>query len=506
VYLFESGYAPYDCANYWGENHYGGGWCDRLPLAMPKLAYTHYATLSRHVNRCNFKSYVSTGSLSTYCQEYAHYKSGKLVHVLWTIRGTRPVHVKVPAGATVELYDSNDNVTLLKEKDGVVTFTVDQKPRYLEGLTATAEITLGESDHSDAAPGSLSKKIGNLGDGSWSIDSTRDDEYEKNKAMMIERFQADMTAQSVSAPAAQGEKAMSVHLEKQAIDRGVMPYYTTIRPATPVTIPGKASQVSMWVHASSDWGRLVYSVRDAKGEKWISVGTTDDWNNDDIHGWSAFCFDGWRYMQFQLPSNLPYDSYRERGSSWWGSYGGDGVVDLPLTLEKVIIERRPKAIHGNELWEAKADDVLLGDLYADYADAGNTGDAAVELSKLRMPLPTDAPALTNPIADLASAGTLAPASELRVEDPTYQYDGTRCHVHFAKAEGATAYDVWVSPYEDGRGAMQLGKGWTEPGGLITGLRPETTFYVFVTYTGAEGKTSKPSAGLAFSLKDRFGYK
>ncbi len=64
----ESSNAPFDCANYWGENHYGGGYCTRLPLAMPKLAYVSYATLTRHINRCNFVRYVLTGSISTYAR------------------------------------------------------------------------------------------------------------------------------------------------------------------------------------------------------------------------------------------------------------------------------------------------------------------------------------------------------------------------------------------------------------------------------------------------------
>ena len=61
---FEAPNSPFDCANYWGENHYGGGWNSRLPLAMPQLAYTHYATMTRHLNRANFTKFVTTGSTS----------------------------------------------------------------------------------------------------------------------------------------------------------------------------------------------------------------------------------------------------------------------------------------------------------------------------------------------------------------------------------------------------------------------------------------------------------
>ncbi len=504
VTRFESSNPAWECANYWGENHYGGGWCSRLPVAMPRLAYVNYATLTRHLNRANFTKYVPTGSTSTYCEQFKHYKTGKLIHVLWTIRGKRPVNVKVPAGSSLEIYDQNDNPTTLKEKDGVVSFVVNQLPQYLEGLTADAVITLGPSDHSDAQPAKEIAKLGNLGDGSWKLVGKEDLEYTKNKPLQIERFLGNMSAKQ--APGFQGSEALAIHLEKQGKDRGVMPFYTTLEPKDPITIEGKASHLGLWVHAASDWGRVVYVLRDAKGEKWISVGSKEEWNNDDIHAWSAFCFDGWRYLRFELPSSAPYDCYREYGTTWWGSYGGDGVVDLPLKLEKIIVERRPKVIYGNDLVEASSDDVLLGDLNAEYADAADKKDEVVRLSKLRMPVPTGAPELNNPIAEMTKTGVGAPAKVLKVTDPQNQSDGTRCHVHFDLVPVAKAYQVWVSPYADGRGALQLGTDWTESGKLIAGLRPDVEFYVFVVYTDKDGKLSKPSSPLKFVLKDRFGYK
>lgn len=506
VNIFESANGPFECANYWGENHYGGGWLTRLPIAMPQLSYVHYATITRNLNRANHTKYIPTGSTSAFCQQFKHYKTGKLIHVLWTIRGKRPVTLSVPAGATLELHDPNDNVTVLKEQNGVVTFTIDQSPQYLHGLTADAAVTLGESDHSDSQPAPERTKIANLGDGSWKLVAKEDVEYTSNKPLQIVRFLGKMNTKVVEAPAPQGKKALAVHLEKQDKDRGVMPFYTTLEPKRPITIPGKASHLGLWVHAASDWGRVVYSLRDANGEKWISVGTKEDWNNDDIHGWSAFCFDGWRYVRFQVPSNLPYDSYREKGSSWWGSYGGDGVVDLPLQLEKIIVERRPKVVYGADLVPAKPDDVLLGDLNAEYAQASDKGNEIVRLSKLRMPVPKDAPGLSNPIAEIAKTGVGAPTKVQRVVDPTYQYDGTRCHVHFEPVAGAKTYDVWVAPYADGRGALALGKGWTESGKLLEGLRPDIEFYLFVVYTDKDGKPSKPSEPFKFTLKNRFGYK
>jgi hypothetical protein len=79
-------------------------------------------------------------------------------------------------------------------------------------------------------------------------------------------------------------------------------------------------------------------------------------------------------------------------------------------------------------------------------------------------------------------------------------------VFFEKAPSAKTYSVWVSPYSDGTGALQLGRDWKEPGGLVTGLRPSVDFYAFVSFTDNDGHTSKPSKSFKFRLKDDFGMK
>ena len=109
-----------------------------------------------------------------------------------------------------------------------------------------------------------------------------------------------------------------------------MPFYTTLVPPKPIVIPGKASHLGLWVRAASDWGRVVYCLKDARGERWLSIGKKNEWNVDDTHNWSAFNYDGWRYLTFELPANAPYDLYREAGTSFWGQLpasfrqGGEG--------------------------------------------------------------------------------------------------------------------------------------------------------------------------------------
>ena len=344
-----------------------------------------------------------------------------------------------------------DNLVVPSRQGDSATFTITTSPCYVHGLATDALMTLGEPVHSDSKPSPLAQKLGNLGDGSWTISEAHDNHYETSHIEFVKRFPSKMTVQSVAAPAEQGGRALSVHLETPEKDRKVMPFYTTLPPAKPITIAGKPSHLGLWVKGASDWGRVVYCLRDANGERWVSVGKKGEWNVDDVHCWSAFNFDGWRDPSFELPGNQPWDCYREAGTSFWGYYGeGDGMVDLPLTLEKILVERRTHVIKADELVPANPADVLLGDLMIDYESESDRTEEAVRLSRLRMPVPDQAPALENPIQKLTETGRGQLTTITKVMPPEREYDGTRCHVFFEPVEGAKSYDVWVSTYQDGR--------------------------------------------------------
>jgi hypothetical protein len=490
------------CAGYWGEQHYGGGLCEPIPLLSPRPVYSSYATMTRQLNRMNFIKFIPTPSRSVFCLQFKHYKSGELLHVLWTLRGTRPVSLEVGKGLTLNVFDSMDNSTPAPEKDGKATFTVGTSPVYVHGLTGDAKVTLGTPDHSDAKPGPITVALAGLGDGSWKLSAERDKDYEDVHIEFIKKFPGKFSLHAEAGPDGK-DKALAVRLEKQEKERRTMPFYTTLVPPKPIVIPGKASHLGLWVKAASDWGRVVYCLKDAKGERWLSVGKKGEWNVDDVHNWSAFNFDGWRYLAFELPANSPYDVYREAGTSFWGNYQGDMVVDLPLTLEKIIVERRTHVIQATEQLPAAPDDVLLGSLSAEYERPADKTDEAVRLSRLRMPVANTPPDLANPVRQLDATGTTAGPEVTKVNPPEREYDGRRCHVHFAPAAGAKTYDVWVTTYADGRGAILLGKDWTAPGQLLTGLSPNTDLYLFVVAKDAAGKASKPGKPFKVNLKDMF---
>ena len=350
--------------------------------------------------------------------------------------------------------------------------------------------------------------LANFGDGSWKLFHERDLKYEENN-YDTKRFLGNMSTQ-IATDAERKGSFLAVHLDKQDKERQVMPWYTVLKPNKTLEIPGKACALGVWVKASSDWGRIVYVLTDAKGERWMSTGTKDQWNCDDVHSFSSFNFDGWRYVRFEMPSNSEYDAFREFGSTWWGHTGGDGIVDLPLKVEKVIVERRTHVMYVNDIQPANPADVLLAELNAEYETPFDATKDAVKLNQVRMPVPKVGE-LPNPIADMAKANMLEPVKLLSVKNPDWGFDGTTCLVNFTETPNAAQYQVWLSAYPDGRGAIQLPWTMTKSGGQIYWLRPAMKLYLWVTYTSKADKdkpaqNSKPSNVLEIELVDAFSQK
>ncbi len=479
-----------DSGDYWGEQHYGGGLISPMPLLNPHVACSAAGTLIRHLRDLKFDGFVPTGSLSAYCLRFRSVKDGGTVYAMWVIRGKREAKFSSP----VRTFDAMDNESV---SDRVL---LSDLPVF---VYQPGKFTLGEPDHSDSRLAGHHRLLGGAADLFTKQSQDTDSEYTDSFPEAIRRFPAKMNIKPVKAPSAQGGNALSVTLPEQEKDRGVMPFYTTLHPKKGIEIPGRASSLALWVKAHSDWGRIVYVLRDAKGEKWISCGSKGEWNADDMRNLSYFNFDGWRLLRFPLPSNAPYDNFREASSHSWGCSGGDSVVDLPLTLEKIFVERRPKAMYVNSLEKTNSAPVEFGNLYAEYDSEFNRTPEAVAQSKIRMPEPPRS-GWNNPIEELTKKGVLSPSEISSVLAPESAADGTRAHFHFREMPGAVSYDLYVSPYADGAGAILLGKNLKKSGGLIRGFRADTDFHAFVVWHDKEKRSSVPSAPFRFRMQNQFG--
>jgi hypothetical protein len=386
VNRFYSGWFAFDCGNYYGSEHYGGcGIQRRIPYCDPKPAYAAYATMTDKLDQANFAGWLRTGSLSTYC---LHFKGPKgNVYVLWTLRGQRPVTLTLAAHKDVFVTDAMNNSTVYSWQDPKrlsVTIPTGPSVVYVTGVEVVSAM-VGEPDHGDASPARDARLVADLGDGSWKYSNQRDQVYEKGHYSVM-RYPGKFNAE-VAAGGAAPEKVLRSRLEKQDKEHPLMPWYNILVPAKPIPLPGAPSHLGLWVRGASDWGRVIYVLRDATGEKWTSIGTQDEYNCDDLHSWSAFCFDGWRYLRFELPGHAGYDSFRKHGTTWWRSDGGDGIVDLPLSLEAIIVEQRTNVLYVNDVQPAASDTVHFGKMYVEYAGPDDATAEAVRVSRLRMPAP-----------------------------------------------------------------------------------------------------------------------
>src|SRR5262249_25343748 len=190
-------------------------------------------------------------------------------------------------------------------------------------------------------------------------------------------------------------------------------------------------------------------------------------------------------------------------TTWWRSDGGDDIVDLPLTLENIIVEQRSHILYVNDVQPVASDSVEFGKLYLEYATPEDATPEAVRLSKLRLTAPAGAANLPNPIVQLEKDGTLERTAITELKPPLDRNDGTTVHVHFKEVPAAKTYSVWVSAHPDGRGAINMTPGGAKSGGLLYQLRPGLKFYFWVTYQDAQGKTSKPSLVASATLVDTF---
>lgn len=474
----------FDCASYWGEQHYGGNGCfSRWNDPNPHVFYAAAGTIIRHLRHMEFVNWIPVGSTSVYVLQFKDSRNGRNLYVLWTIRGTREINV----GGRFELYDSMDNMTFT-EKGG---FTIGQLPVYLYGKE-NMTFKLGKPDHSDSKLGVHNRLLGSAAQLFTRQTQDADDEYLNFHPASIRRFPAEMELTYA--------KTLKIKLPEQKVKRGVMPFYTALTPEKPILIPGKGKYLSLYVDAASDWGRVIYVLRDAQGEKWLGAGTKGTYNNDDTQGQTTFCFDGLRLLKFELPGNLPYDDFREVGSTWWGAYGGDSVVDYPLAIEKIYVERREDVMYVNSLEKASPQAVELGDLYVEYESAG---DMAKTPLRIKMPPPPTNTAPRNPVKELAQTAKLPPSVITKVEQPKHYYDGTRGHFHFKEMPEAVRYDIYLALAPDGVNAIKLGANLKESGALVTGFKASTDFYAFVVYYDKDGENSIPSAPFKFKLVDTF---
>jgi hypothetical protein len=496
-------YTLHDCANYWGAQHYGcNGLIGRRPEYNPKPAFPAFATMTRLLDAVTFDGYAPAGSISAYCVRFKNRDTRlphRYVHALWTLRGSRRATVAFATNAIAALVDEHGNETAWAAGSRAAPVTLTPTPFWITSDQPIASLALGEPSYTDAPSGPV--RLLDPLDAPWTFEPGEYGRYASNWPTLNKVFPAAMTSVIADSPE-RTARVWRVSLPPQDPERPAAAFYAVYRPPAPIPIPGKAKAIGLWVRGFSNWGRILYEIRDANGETFLSAGTREDWNCNDVQQWSYFNFDGWRYLEFPLPNHAAGDDYREKDTVWWGA-DQDGIVDLPVTLTRLIVEHRTHHLYVHE-WVKLAETAAEFDrLMAVYEDEAAMTDAPVRLqqeSRLTPPA-TQGQGLPNPIAALAVSG-MGPGPEIeKLLKPDF-YDGTQIKVQLKAVAGAGEYRVYVSAYPSGAGADVLAKG-KDPLLQINGLRHSFPLFFFATCVDAAGKESQPSAARRVFLANDF---
>ena len=166
-----------------------------------------------------------------------------------------------------------------------------------------------------------------------------------------------------------------------------MPMYAVLAHKKGIPVPGTPTEVGAWVNGNGGWGRLIFELKDASGQRWISIGAEqadvprkwvedlvppdmrakwakpaiNDSNTDDVLGLSRINFDGWRWLAFPLPGNYPGEHHPWPANSQW-RWDKDGVVHYPLTFKRLIVELPEKVLHVKTFAPPPRPEVYLKDL------------------------------------------------------------------------------------------------------------------------------------------------
>jgi hypothetical protein len=493
-----SGIVPQDAGNYYGAEHYGAGIIERYPLENPKPAVAAVATMTQMLCGTDPVGGVDTGCPTTYCLEFERAKDHAKIYALWRIRGKVDARIKV-RGSPATVTDAMGNAAKLDVKAGGVRVSLSPTPVWLAGVEKIEGFEFGAPSY-DSAPAKVTRPLAEMSADNWTYDGSADNAFACHH-FAVRRI----TDPNLKAEFGQGEKdyadAVAIVLPLEDGDRPMAIRYGALKPKKPITIPGKASALGTWIKGNSSWGRVIYQLRDAKGQTWISAGTKNNWNCDDTHGWASVNFEGWRYVRFPLPGNAPWDGARDLETTWWGSSGGDGIVALPLTVEKIFVEARNEVPVLGEMKVVPERSYKLSHLVAEYDSEADATPAAIVRNKIRMPLPTWTGPTENPIARLIVEGVGAGPEIKGFEEPLQEKDGRQMHIRFDQSPGLK-YNLYMGRFPDGRGAERIVEGVSDHQ-LVTGLRPEAKMYLFLTRVNAQKKESKPSKAFELLTHDRF---
>jgi len=376
-----------DMGNSYHDSNWGAaGLMHAWPDVSPKPAYVAYAVQTQVLDGATFTRYISTGSTAVYAAEFRK-KDKSYVTCFWTVRGTYPLTLKVPGAKQAVLTD-------LMGRESTVAFTKDSgtvpvpnTPCYLATPRPIAAITRGTPVHETQPAGksAVISSLDNLND--WTVRNAADSELDMYN-FLNPRRQGNFEYKEVPAG---GKSVLEVSPKLPVAGSPYLQMYSSLVLKQPAEIPGEPTQIGVVVNGNGGWGRIIFELTDASGQRWISLGAeqagapnpwmadwlpaaefaklkgsnVNDWSSDDAWGRSYINFDGWRLVKFPLPGQYPGEGYHWPMNSQW-RWDKDGVVHYPLKFTRLVITMPEKVLYGTEYIAPPKYQIQLKDLMVLY--------------------------------------------------------------------------------------------------------------------------------------------
>jgi hypothetical protein len=368
--------------SYYFSNWGASGLCYAMPDVRPKPSYVAMATLTLLLDGATFTRMVPTGSPVVYAFEFRK-KDNSHVVCLWTLRGAREVGIPGISGST--LTDLMGTESTLK----MDRFTLSADPVFLTVAKPLGQLTLGPAlmETRPAGKPFAVSPLARLAD--WTVETGNSLELETYNPLEPRRKGDFLFTETA---AFEGEpNVLAVRAKTPVAGKEFLPMYSVLKHNAPADIPGQPTRIGLMVNGNGGWGRVIFELTDASGQRWISIGAEErgeptrwladmlppeefqnlkssnrsDWNTNDAWQRSCINFEGWRYLSFPLPGNYPGEGYHWPYSSQW-RYSGDGIVRYPIRLTRLILTIPEKVLTGTVYAAVPRPEIYLKDLMVTY--------------------------------------------------------------------------------------------------------------------------------------------
>jgi hypothetical protein len=332
---------------------------------------------------------VETGSPVVYGLEFAR-PDGGYVTCFWTTRGRRPATLAFGDAAAPVHIGVTGRSTALPLRDGAAACTITVDPAYITSATRLTRVLLGEPEHATPDGEGRGQLIDAMDDPTrWTVETERSYELETFN-FLAPRRPGDFRYATVAT--LDGRRDVMTVTPKPVAGSEYLHMYSVLRLNQPVQLTGRPTEIGLWVHGNGGWGRIIFELTDASGQRWISIGSEmsgkpnpwmadwmpaeefaklqdtggagiSSWNSNDAWGRSVINHEGWRFIRFPLPGNYGegVDAYHWPATSQW-RFSERPKVTYPLTFQKLIITLPEKVLHLDRYEPVAARTIGLADL------------------------------------------------------------------------------------------------------------------------------------------------